>query len=269
MKCPICGSKELLWSKLESNKIDGSYLYKDIVILSCWSCRNHFNKLTRHEKRNLEYYYSKEYHDSIYTPTERNGIDFKLLGLINNHDYDINVNRIDFLEHCWNIKTAVKNIKKLNKFTLIVPDSERYNDNYFWIIKEHVYHFNYNGIAELFKGFKILSSKKTVQKLLNGKLFIPIIEFEMQKDESLNGIYYYGISREFLQKWDGKADGLIDETPGKIGHTIKGIKIQSPDIITLLDSDTTIIISSRFWYKEIEKKIKGKGFKGKCLRMFS
>lgn len=265
MKCPVCESKNLRkGTVIKTYKIDQSLLYKDIRFISCNDCTHLFNQLTRKELRNLKKYYEQEYYDNIYTPTIRKGLNFTDLRQVNDYDFPAIPDYIDFLEHCWNLQGVIKNIKKyLDTFQVMVPDAGQYNNGYIPVIKEHIQHFYHASIIKLFKkDFDILEEKAGQQEILNGKLKIPTLILTFVKKQNEYPIYYYGASREFLYSWDGIATGIIDETPAKIGKTVNGVKIYSPEIIPTLNEKCIIRIPSLFWKNEIKSKILASGFKG-------
>ena len=310
MKCPICGSRSNKdYREFRSSKIDRSLLYGDIKILSCKVCGHRFNKLSRRDFRNLQKYYQEEYKQAIYTATKSSGNNFMGFGSITNtKHYVVNqddiekygddiiklnskkTNRTDLLsflaldhalEHCWNLKDAVGNIKKIleigGHLYVSVPDINQYaySDNvYPFLIKEHVHHFSTRIITDLFcdNGFILIKYRDYKLPILNGKTEIPSVEFIFKHTgDSLskinkNGTYYYGVSRELLHLHPGfkkKPDGFIDDTESKVGKTISGIKIYSSDIINNLSGYSTIIISSWFHKELLLKKIKDSGYTGK------
>ncbi len=76
------------------------------------------------------------------------------------------------LEHLSNLKLAMKEIKRvLTKGGLCyigVPDSERYNDIYFYISREHIQHFNIINLKLLAQltGFELITNDETESKMI-------------------------------------------------------------------------------------------------------
>jgi 2-polyprenyl-3-methyl-5-hydroxy-6-metoxy-1,4-benzoquinol methylase len=74
MKCPLCNSKkqEQLLS-LQCDNLDRSFLYNPIIILGCNQCGHVFNKLNKHNNKNLIKYYGTEYSLSNITSPNMEG----------------------------------------------------------------------------------------------------------------------------------------------------------------------------------------------------
>ncbi len=235
MKCPLCHSQAVVKTDtIKSDKIEGSYLYRDIVLLKCKNCEHVFNHLTDKDKDNLAKYYTSEYRQNRFTPTEYNNPDYlqfpieninkcifsqndidnytaSLSHLNNNYWYNVldAIIMDQFLEHCWDLDKIMYFIKKSllhkGKIYVSVPDLDQYDTGtvpYMYLIKEHVQHFTEKTLIEWFEknNFTVEKKSKGVIYSLNGKIKIPTIEFIFENNQKFftDGIFCYGASREFL-----------------------------------------------------------------------
>jgi hypothetical protein len=302
MKCPLCKNKNITLHKIITTaKITGSLLYDDIVTKQCVSCGHVFNELSLIDKENLKIYYKREYMENRFTSTKMNndyfGIEYEsnsleitqnnlkaytdlIIHLNGNGSYDLWPARDfivlnQFLEHCWNIDGVMRYLRRAlptnGKIYISVPDYDRYDDNiYYFLIKEHVHHFNGNNIISLFNryGFKALDMRDSELDIFGGKIQMPIIEFMFQNDKPayVDGTYCYGASREFmylLEKIDmGYITAIIDDTPGKIGRDINGIPIIDSSVISSLSKNSKIIIASYYSSNKIHDKLNVMGYGG-------
>lgn len=313
-KCPVCKSCDIKKIKIfQSAKIDNSLIYKDIIILQCRDCGHHFNLLDKRDINNLCDYYLQEYVDNNYSRTQYEErkifCDYFFDG---DRSYVINQNNMDryitelvmlntanslysgeydfiaaehILEHCWDIDRTIINIKKHisndGYIYVSVPDQAKYNETYFYLIKEHIQHFTCDQILYLFKkyGFKLVRDRKYNLDILGGKLKLPSMEFLFKlKDKDIfnpDGIYCFGVGKEFLYMYesyfktgkliDKEIAGLIDDTPAKKDKTVDGLNIYNSDIVTQLSEKSSIIITSWYHREEMTKKLKQLNYRGKYL----
>lgn len=203
------------------------------------------------------------------------------------------------LEHVFDIKESIKNIKNLlNKqgyLYIEVPDSERYKDVYnsplFHLQYEHISHFSKQSIINLANiyGFDIVSIEEciwnniwpSIRSLLknNPKNDIKnslnqyindsiediniIIKRLMMSNEK---VILWGIGSSTLQLFSLGLEKLnivsiVDASTKKQGKTLLGHKIISPNEIK--DNDATILILPVVYYDSIYKQIKEMGLKNK------
>jgi hypothetical protein len=303
MKCPVCNSYDIKNQReINSSKIKDSYLYSDIKLLKCNNCCHVFNEIT--DINSLINYYKYEYIDSKFSMPHNKENDFlgidNIPEVISQNDISnyvtnlINFNEgrynhtpssliLDqFLEHCWDLKTVIENIKKAlengEQLYISVPDYDRYYSapfiDYFFLIKEHINHFTEKNIIYLFEknNFKLIKKKKSKLELMNGKTKMPNMEFLFVNENKIpieNGTFCYGISREFFYLIGNNKikniTGLIDDTPDKIGKEVDGIEIYSNEIINVLSEKSKIIITSFFYKNEIFKKLKKNNYKGEII----
>ena len=274
MKCPVCNciySDMFKWINCEI--FDDSYLYKDIHIEKCNNCGHLFNVLTNIEIRNLKKYYEVEH--------TRNTITFgsqRVLTVGINDAYSIPFDDNSFsvvildqvLEHLTNLKLVMKEIKRvLDKGGLCyinVPDAERYDDIYWYIMREHVQHFSLTNLKLLAQrnGFELISYKKNELEML-GTLHLPNLSIVLKPTGT---IYCWGIGREFMYLYPNtrlKYLDLILVDDIKQDRTFKGMKIHSSDILKEADKDSFLIITANVHKDILIKKAKEIGYKGEII----
>jgi hypothetical protein len=299
MTCPICENVSTEAFIIKSAKLAKSNLYKDIIIRECSVCTHQFNSLTDQEKKDLDKYYKDEYAVSRDKVEDKAVKSFKTpfrasQELLNDYIQslrDINtknniqvegVNAVfwdQFLEHCWNMPNVIATLKKIETadMFLSVPDLSRYyeisNLPYFYLIKEHIQHFNRKSISMFLEkcGFKCMVIRETELSLLNGHVLMPNLELWAYKSKADSGlIYIYGASREVMYLIENnpalQATSIIfDETPFKAGSTISGIPVTDPKNLNQLPENSKMVIASLGHAETIREKIKNAGYKGKII----
>lgn len=247
MKCPICEKRADFWKTFKSNTIDGSGLYKDIIVYHCVYCNHYFNKLSRKDKKYL-WDDLENYENRIIADSELNKITLDHI-----------------IEH-------IIDLKKLNKDWDIIqincPNVSEYVNHgslhrlYCWLIKTHVHHFSKKSITTLFKDFYLQSYYEYDRPELDNKLLIPSMTAVFTKFNP-DGFYYYGAGREFLSNPAFECDGIIDDK--LFGKTVNGVKIYKSEISEYLSEKATIKITSWFHRDLMTKKLHDLGFEGNIL----
>ncbi len=177
------------------------------------------------------------------------------------------------LEHLSNLKLALKEIRRvLDKGGICyigVPDVERYDDIYFYLMREHIQHFNVVGIKLLAQrnGFELINVYLNEPKMIGG-LNLPNISATLKVSSSK--IYCWGIGREFMYLYKNTRLKnldliLVDDTPYKQKQTFKGMKIYSSDILKEADEYSSLIITARVHKDKLTRKAKELGFKGEII----
>lgn len=176
------------------------------------------------------------------------------------------------LEHLINPKLAMDDIKRvLDKGGLCyiaVPDADRYNDDYFYLMREHIQHFKDVNLKILAHstGFEVINYWKTEFDMI-GSLKLPYLAVLLK----LNGtIYCWGIGREFMYLYPHTRLKyrdliLIDDTPYKQKQTFKGMKIHSSDILKEADKDSFLIITAKTHLTNLVMKSYKLGYKGQII----
>jgi len=178
------------------------------------------------------------------------------------------------LEHLVNLKLAMREIKRvLTKGGLCyigVPDSEKYNDTYFYIMREHIQHFNIVGLKLLAhnNGFELIANDKTKSKMI-GALNLPNLSVLLKM---IGKIYCWGIGREFMYLYPNTRLKhhdliLVDDTPEKQNRTFKGMKIYGSDILKEASKDSFLIITANVHKDLLIKKAKEIGYKGQIINV--
>lgn len=256
MKCPICDyrkSKIILKFKCES--FDNSYLYKNVKIVKCKNCGHSYNKLRKKELDNLEKYYQYEHPFTDRFDKVDNTI-------ILNH----------FLEHFVELKTLMKIIKTLlndnGLCKITVPDVDYYNNIYFYILREHIQHFNFKTLKLLANnsGFEVIKHEKTDSNMV-GTLKSTNISIVLKPKGTT---YCWGIGREFMYLYPNTRLKdldliLIDDTPEKQKLTFKGMKIHSSNILKEASKDSFLIITAIVHKEILKKKALELGYKGEII----
>jgi len=178
------------------------------------------------------------------------------------------------LEHLSNLKLAMKVIRRvLDKGGLCyigVPDAEKYNALYFYLMREHIQHFELKNIQRLalLNDFRVIS-KAQIKMDMIGRLELPIISVILKRSWDT---YCWGIGREFMYLYpntDLKNMDLIliDDTPHKQKQTFKGMKIHSSDILKEADKDSFLIITAKVHGIKLAKKARELGYKGEIINV--
>jgi len=176
------------------------------------------------------------------------------------------------LEHLANPRLAMKEIKRvLDKGGLCcisVPDANRYYNDYFYFMREHLQHFNLTGLKLLAEasGFELLNFRESENDMI-GDLPLPNLTIMLKVTGT---IYCWGIGREFMYYYPHTRLRnldliLIDDTPEKQNKTFKGMKIHSSDILKEADKDSFLIITAMVHEDVLKRKAKELGYKGEII----
>ena len=176
------------------------------------------------------------------------------------------------LEHLSNLKLAMKEIRRvLDKGGICyigVPDADRYNDIYWYIIREHVQHFNIVGLKLLAHNndFELINYSKTECDMI-GTLKLPNLSVLLKVSDR---VYCWGIGREFMYYYPNTRLKyldliLVDDTPEKQKQTFKGMKIYGSDILKEADKDSFLIITAMTHKELLTKKALELGYKGEII----
>ena len=176
------------------------------------------------------------------------------------------------LEHVSNLKLAMKEIRRvLDKGGICyigVPDVERYNNLYWYIIAEHIQHFNIVGLKLLSNnnGFELIKHQNTDSDMI-GTLKLPNLSVLLKVSSK---VYCWGIGREFMYYYPNTRLKyldvvLVDDTPYKQTQTFKGMKIYSSDILKEADKDSFLIITAMVHKELLIKKALELGYKGEII----
>jgi len=278
MICPVCNSDySEMFKRISCESFDGSYLYKRVHIDKCNNCGHLFNILDSKQIENLRKYYKEEHTRNTETTTYI-GTYIKVLNVgINDacslpfEDNSFDAVRVDqVLEHLTNLRLAMKEIRRvLDKGGLCyinVPDAERYNDIYWYILREHVQHFSLIGLKLLAHKteFELIDYKKTETDMV-GTLKLPNLSVTLKVSGKT---YCFGIGREFMYLYPNtrlKYLDLVLVDDIKQGRTFKGMKIHSSDILREADKDSFLIITANVHKEFLKKKAKDLGYRGEII----
>ena len=256
------------------DKIKYRMIEQGFLSEKCNRCGHLFNVFTDEDKRNLKKYYEIEHTKNTKTTASKRtlnvGINDACSLPFEDNSFDVVV--LDHvLEHLIDLKSAMKEIKRvLDKGGLChinVPDAERYNDIYWYIMREHIQHFKLSNLKLLAQntGFELVSYIKNEFEML-GTLHLPNLSVVLKPRGK---IYCWGIGREFMYLYPKTRLKdldiiLVDDTPKKQRQTFKGMKIYGSDI--LKDSKNSFLIIMATGYKDIlKKKAKEIGYKGDII----
>ena len=277
MICPVCDhfSSEL-FKFINCESFDNSNLYKDVRIHKCRKCGHLFNVLDGKEIQNLRKYYKEEHKKNTVSHATQ---DILYLGINDVYSIPAADNSFDVvildqvLEHLTDLKLVMKEIKRvLTKSGLCfisVPDIEGYKDeNYWYIMREHVQHFSIDCLKLLaqLNGFELISWEKEFNRMI-GTLWLPNMTVELK----LTGqIYCFGIGREFMHLYPNTRLKdldiiLVDDTPEKQKKTFKGMEIYSSDILKKADRNSILIITAKVHKEKLENKVRELGYKGEII----
>lgn len=177
------------------------------------------------------------------------------------------------LEHLSNLKLAMKEIRRvLDKGGLCyigVPDADRYNDIYWYIIPEHIQHFKDVHLKLLAQsnGFELINISKTESNMI-GTLKLPNLSVILKVTDT---VYCWGIGKEFMYYYpitrlkNIEDIILVDDTPYKQKLTFKGMKINSSDILKDANKDSFLIITAMVHKELLIRKALELGFKGEII----
>lgn len=201
------------------------------------------------------------------------------VGTVYNIPYDDNCFDIvildQVLEHLNDLNKAMKEIHRvLDKGGICiigVPDAEKYNDIYFYLMKEHLQHFKFDTVKLLAENneFEVIKHYRVKNHMI-GKLDLPnlLVALKVRSD-----IYCFGIGREFMYLYHNTRLKnldliLIDDTPEKQKMTFKGMKIYSSEILKDADKDSFLIITAKVHSSEIHYKARHDlNYKGEIINV--
>lgn len=178
------------------------------------------------------------------------------------------------LEHLGNLKMPMREIYRvLSKGGLCyigVPDAERYNDIYFYIMREHIQHFNIKNLKLLAQkyNFEVININKTKTDMI-GTLKLPNLSVLLKVGGK---VYCWGIGREFMYLYLNTRLKklnivLVDDTPYKQKQTFKGKNIFPSSILENTDKDSFLIITATVHKEKLKKKALEIGYKGEIINV--
>lgn len=276
MNCPICTCNYSdMFKYINCESLDNSYLYKNIRIDKCNRCGHKFNILNDTQIENLRRYYDLEH-----TKNTRSIFCQKTLYVGINDAYSIPFNDNSFdivildqvLEHLTDLRLVMKEIKRVlsegGVCYINVPDAERYDDMYWYIMREHVQHFNIKDLKLLAQsnGFELISYDKNEVDMI-GTLKLPNLSVTLKTSGK---VYCFGIGREFMYLYPNTRLKhldivLVDDTPEKQKQTFKGMKIHSSDILKEASKDSFLIITASIHKQILKEKAREIGYKGMII----
>lgn len=293
MACPICdyrSHKTILEYYCDS--FDDSYLYNSIIILQCKNCRHVYNNLHTGALEDLLKYYTKEHtkENQIGKAEREAQLDKFISPYINKHSRILYMELIDELtcfdddtfdvvvldqklEHVIELNRVMKDVKRVLKKTgycyIAVPDRDRYDDDIYWyIMREHIQHFNLNGLKRLANenGFEVVKYEKTESDMV-GTLKLPNLAVLLKP---AGKTYCFGIGREFLFLYSNSYLRnrdliLVDDTPEKQKKTFKGMKIHSSDVLKEASEHSFLIITATVHLEKLKAKALELDYKGEII----
>lgn len=176
------------------------------------------------------------------------------------------------LEHLNDPHLALHEIHRvLDKGGLLyisVPDADRYDNEYFYLMKEHIQHYNIVGLKFIAQqtGYELINYKESEIDMI-GNLKCPTASALLKVTGE---IYCWGIGRDFFYYYPHTRLKrlkliLVDDTPDKQKRTFKGMKIHSSEILKEASEDSFLIITA-FPHRELlKKKAKELGYKGEII----
>jgi len=178
------------------------------------------------------------------------------------------------LEHVFDLKLALSEIKRVLIYgglcCVSVPNEQQYDDVYFYLMKEHVQHFNYLGLKRLanLNGFEVINNNKTKSKMI-GTMDLPNLSVILKPSGTT---YCWGIGREFMYKYANTrlknlSLTLVDDTPEKQKQTFKGMRVYSSDVLQYSSKDSFLIITASMHKNELIKKAKRIGYRGEIIEI--
>jgi len=196
---------------------------------------------------------------SVYSiPLDDNSIDIVILDQVLEHLYDLNTAMIEIY----------RVLDKGGICYIGVPDAERYNDIYYYIMREHLQHFKLNTLKLLAERsrFELIDHNKSESDMI-GTLKLPNLSVLLKVR---NEIYCWGIGREFMYLYPNTRLKnlnliLVDDTPAKQKLTFKGMKIHNSDILKNASEDSFLIITALVHKEVLRKKAREIGYKGEII----
>lgn len=176
------------------------------------------------------------------------------------------------LEHLFNLRLAMKEIRRVLKrgglVYIGVPDADRYDDIYFWLMREHIQHFNLVGLKLLAEknGFELINHKDDDFDMI-GSLKLPNISVLLKTSDT---VYCWGIGREFFYLYKNTRLKnldliLIDDTPYKQKQTFKGMNIYGSETLQHASEDSFLIITAKVHLLKLIQKAQELGYRGKII----
>jgi len=176
------------------------------------------------------------------------------------------------LEHLNDPHKAFMEMKRVLKeggfIYISVPNADKYNSDYFYLMREHIQHYNIVGIKVLAQkfGFELINFEAGETKMI-GSLKLPLIRAMLKVTGQ---IYCWGIGREFMYLYPYTRLKhlnliLVDDIPAKQEKTFKGMKIHSSEILKEADENSFLIITASVHKETLTKKAKELGFKGEII----
>lgn len=218
------------------------------------------------------------------------------------------------LEHVHDLQKAVIEIKRVTKgeglIVVNVPNMEKYCEynrypNFWFLIKEHIQHFNMLSMLLLFNNtnFEFLKVEFDTYSLMNKQIQMPVMMFCFKKFNlssyvkltwsdtmlqeklqydikevmlSYNTVFAWGISKEFFYAYANtdlnkiKNLVLIDKNTYKVKELkFEGKNIVKPSKELFKNSDkfSVILIFTAAYFDEIKKEAIKLGFKGDIIKV--
>jgi len=185
------------------------------------------------------------------------------------------------LEHLEKPLDAIAEIKKAlsddGMCCMGVPDVSRYNEtaffeNYWFLLREHIQHFDIEHLKLLMPEFELIDYKKTKPPMLSSIALLPNLTclFKINTQYKPLDIYCWGIGREFLYLYEntnlrlsGKLH-LVDDVI-KDRYTVDGMGILDSSVLSKASKKSVLLITAIAHKELLTKKAIEIGYKGKII----
>lgn len=205
-----------------------------------------------------------------------------LLGDINDipfEDNSFDVLILDqVIEHLFDLHKAVEEIQRVlthdGIVCISVPCETKYRDveifyNYFYLLREHIQHFNPKSLLLLMKDFQIADFGIYSIDMLSETFKFPNMTYVFRNTDKPKKITYcYGIGREFLYLYENtklrlKNLVLIDDVI--CGSYVDGMRIHESSVLKFTNEDDELIITAIAHKSKLKDKAIEKGYKGEII----
>lgn len=176
------------------------------------------------------------------------------------------------LEHLMEPRAAMGEVERVLRegglCYIGVPDAARYDDVYYYLLREHVQHFTLGSLKRLAAGFEVIDKMETDPQMI-GSLTLPNLSVLLKRRGTT---YCWGIGREFMYYYAAGLFGnrdlvLVDDTLGKRSRTVDGMKIRGSRVLEAASPDSFLAITAMVHEAALRERAGELGYRGTIIEL--